>query len=304
MAGGSKLHKANHVKKTSGSKHGNGQCPEPMKGEEKTRNAPDEVVGEKGKGKKRQKVADGKAHKEKVEKAKSILERSEEKKAAANAAFAKGDHMLAVALYTAAIEYTPKNHLLFSNRSVTYQMLNQLDEAMNDARRCIALDATFYKGYFRLAVAAFNHKDYDTARSAASEGLTKKCDPQVESKLEDIRDDCTVRIMEREEAAGKGKGKNGALGLVHSVPAMYTEKSEEYRARVLAKTPKRGIIKPRKGMMLLQGTNGSVFSRRSMKEKKKRNARNDFEKKELKIQAQKAQDEIDYPAGEGEDDGI
>ena len=71
------------------------------------------------------------------------------KKHAGNKAFTAGKFDQAVALYTEAIELAPENHVLYSNRAATYQQLKQLDKALEDADKCIALSKGFVKGHFR-----------------------------------------------------------------------------------------------------------------------------------------------------------
>jgi len=71
------------------------------------------------------------------------------KKMAGNRAFTEGKFPLAISLYSEAIQINPENHLLYSNLCAAYQEVKEWDNALEDAEKCIQLDASFPKGYFR-----------------------------------------------------------------------------------------------------------------------------------------------------------
>jgi len=71
------------------------------------------------------------------------------KKHAGNKAFTSGKFDQALALYSEALALNPENHILYSNRAATYQQLKQLDLALSDAEKCVALKKDFTKGHYR-----------------------------------------------------------------------------------------------------------------------------------------------------------
>lgn len=52
----------------------------------------------------------------------------------------------------------PKEPTVYSNRSLAYIKINQLDLALKDANLAIKLDPTFIKAYYRRAV-IYNKRD-------------------------------------------------------------------------------------------------------------------------------------------------
>lgn len=69
----------------------------------------------------------------------------------------------AVLHYTHAIKLSPKDAILYSNRSLAFLKINQLYYAHEDAEKAIELDENWAKGYFRKAEVLFNAGQYDTA---------------------------------------------------------------------------------------------------------------------------------------------
>jgi len=74
------------------------------------------------------------------------------KKHAGNKAFSNGDYPTAIKRFTEAIEITPENHLLYSNRSMAYIQLKDWEDALQDAIKCTELAADFAKGHFRKGI--------------------------------------------------------------------------------------------------------------------------------------------------------
>jgi len=94
------------------------------------------------------------------------------KKHAGNKAFSNGDFPTALKRFTEAIEITPENHLLYSNRCMTYIQLKDWENALNDANKCTELAGDFAKGHFRKGVVLTELKRKDDALAA----LTKARD--------------------------------------------------------------------------------------------------------------------------------
>jgi len=78
----------------------------------------------------------------------------------------------------------PKNYLLNQNSifngksignvskfSASYAGLQEWENAIKDAKECIRLNPEFIKGYYRLATAQLESKDYDAAEATIKQGL-------------------------------------------------------------------------------------------------------------------------------------
>lgn len=96
---------------------------------------------------------------------------AEEEKEIGNKAFAAKDYDEAINHYTVAIKLDHKNHMYYSNRSVSYLGKGKLDEAVKDAKECIRLEPTFMKGYYRLATAQTEMNDFDKALTTIKHAL-------------------------------------------------------------------------------------------------------------------------------------
>jgi len=77
----------------------------------------------------------------------------------------------AVKCYSDALENDSDNHKILSNRSLAYFKLGKLEEALQDAERCIKMDPKFGRGYMRkcLALNSLKILPYG-AMSAAEDG--------------------------------------------------------------------------------------------------------------------------------------
>jgi len=96
---------------------------------------------------------------------------AEEYKAQGNEAFSKKDFKTAIDLYSKAILQEQTNHIFFSNRSASYAGLQEWESAIKDAKECIRLNPEFIKGYYRLATAQLESKDYDATEATIKQGL-------------------------------------------------------------------------------------------------------------------------------------
>ena len=94
-------------------------------------------------------------------------------KAAGNDAFKKGDFSGAVSNYDKAILLAPKNHLLYSNRSLAKHSAGDFVAAEADARKCLELAPDFMKGVYRLANAQLGQNDVDAAEDTVRKGLAR-----------------------------------------------------------------------------------------------------------------------------------
>lgn len=88
-----------------------------------------------------------------------------------NQAFQAGKFEEAVSLFTQAIEINPSDHVFFSNRSGSYASLQQYEEALEDAKMCVALKPDWAKGYQRKGLAEFYLKQYPESEETYKQGL-------------------------------------------------------------------------------------------------------------------------------------
>jgi len=104
-----------------------------------------------------------------------VSQKAAELKEKGNLAFQKGDFDEAIKYFTQAIEFDPKNHLLYSNRSAAYASVKNYPRALEDANKTIELAPNWVKGYSRKGIALYYLERYQEALEAYKEGL--KLDP-------------------------------------------------------------------------------------------------------------------------------
>jgi len=113
----------------------------------------------------------------------------EEVKNRAKGAFAQKDMPSAELLYGKAIDVLAtmpgkSEAPLYSNRAMVRLNLNKVELALEDANKCIEIDAKFVKAYHRKAQALTRLGEWDDAIKAAEEGL--KIEPENKSFTEVI----------------------------------------------------------------------------------------------------------------------
>eukprot|EP00434_Breviolum_minutum_P044804 symbB.v1.2.040060.t3/scaffold6963.1/size14182/2 len=120
-------------------------------------------------------------------------DQSKELKSRADDAFRAQDFQAAVALYTQALVWAPRNERLLSNRSAAYAAIGQFKSALEDAVKCEELAPEWSKGVFRRGVALRGLKRYDMAISAFAQGLEQ--DPSNPNWHKEIEE--TERLRDR-----------------------------------------------------------------------------------------------------------
>ena len=83
-----------------------------------------------------------------------------------NDAFARGRFREAATAYTRAIAGDAKDKALFGNRSAALLEMGEREDALGDALRCVALDATWPKAFYRVGRACASLGDWVAARDA------------------------------------------------------------------------------------------------------------------------------------------
>eukprot|EP00262_Sarcandra_glabra_P006503 TRINITY_DN18832_c0_g1_i1.p1 TRINITY_DN18832_c0_g1~~TRINITY_DN18832_c0_g1_i1.p1 ORF type:complete len:622 (+),score=117.52 TRINITY_DN18832_c0_g1_i1:180-2045(+) len=111
---------------------------------------------------------------------------AEEAKSKGNAAFSAGRFSEAVKFFSEAIDLSPTNHVLYSNRSAAYASLNDYAAALADAQKTVELNPTWSKAYSRLGAAHLGLLNHDDAVSAYKKGL--EIDPNNEALKSGLAD--------------------------------------------------------------------------------------------------------------------
>lgn len=92
------------------------------------------------------------------------------------ACFKNGDWDGAIAGYSAAVDIDPSNHVYYSNRSAAYGKKYEFELAEADGIKCVQINASFVKGWYRLADAQFNLGKYADCVNSVRNGC--KFDPK------------------------------------------------------------------------------------------------------------------------------
>lgn len=97
-----------------------------------------------------------------------ILNDIEKQKEQANEVFRNGKYQEAIELYSKLLELDPKNKnfnsLIYSNRALCYQKLNNMMEALKDVNKSISLNENYTKAYLRRGNIYMALKMYEEAK--------------------------------------------------------------------------------------------------------------------------------------------
>lgn len=117
---------------------------------------------------------------------------AEQYKQKGNDAFKKGDHGLAIEMYTYATELDPNNPIFFTNRSNAYFMMKKYDKSERDARKAVGNNSKWEKGHYRLGMALMAQ---DKCKEAL-EAFKTACDLKPDNAaFEKARTDCRAKMM-------------------------------------------------------------------------------------------------------------
>eukprot|EP01054_Gregarina_sp_Poly1_P005183 Gregarina_sp_Poly_1__5182@NODE_2749_length_1759_cov_60_473995_g1737_i0_p1_GENE_NODE_2749_length_1759_cov_60_473995_g1737_i0NODE_2749_length_1759_cov_60_473995_g1737_i0_p1_ORF_typecomplete_len367_score53_24TPR_2/PF07719_17/16TPR_2/PF07719_17/0_052TPR_2/PF07719_17/0_00029ANAPC3/PF12895_7/6_3ANAPC3/PF12895_7/3_2e06ChAPs/PF09295_10/2_1e07TPR_11/PF13414_6/7_1e05TPR_11/PF13414_6/3_3TPR_16/PF13432_6/0_013TPR_16/PF13432_6/1_9e05TPR_1/PF00515_28/1_2e02TPR_1/PF00515_28/0_17TPR_1/PF00515_28/0_018TPR_MalT/P len=124
-----------------------------------------------------------------------LYERSRE---LGKAHFLTADYLEAIEKYTGALCLAPSKAdkaSLFSNRAACYLKLDRIHDALNEARKAIATDQSFAKGWFRAGQALIALRKFEEAKIAF-----EKCASLADVDLNDRRNSATEVFKKWEEA--------------------------------------------------------------------------------------------------------
>ncbi|CAM9580546.1 unnamed protein product [Choristocarpus tenellus] len=96
---------------------------------------------------------------------------SAREKNAGNTAYKSGDLRRALQHYTKAIELTPSDHILYSNRSMALGSLGMWQESEQAAAKAVELSPGFIKGHFRLVKAQLEQGELAQALVSSDRGM-------------------------------------------------------------------------------------------------------------------------------------
>jgi tetratricopeptide (TPR) repeat protein len=151
----------------------------------------------------------------------SKIDEAEREKELGNRTFLNGNHAAAIDHYSAAIELNSKVATYYSNRSACYSKMKAYDKAMEDAAKCIEIDPSFLKGYYRLAIAheGRNHLKLaiKTLQTASTFQLHSK-NPEILSKLQDLQ----KKLAHQKRVIGKEVLRLCRLSRWESLPVLFT----------------------------------------------------------------------------------
>jgi tetratricopeptide (TPR) repeat protein len=112
-------------------------------------------------------------------------EEAEGYKAAGNELFIKKKYSEAVKKYKKAASLDPTNVIYWSNMAFCYEKIRDLSAFKETAQKCVDIDPTFIKGYYRLAKAHQLLWDYDEEHATIVRGLA--VDPNNSHLLQILR---------------------------------------------------------------------------------------------------------------------
>ncbi|XP_049369790.1 hsp70-Hsp90 organizing protein 3-like [Solanum verrucosum] len=157
----------------------------------------------------------------------TIAADEDEPKSKGNAAFASGNFTDAVLHLTEAINLSPNNHVLYSNRSAAYASLNKFSEALIDAEKTVELKPDWSKGYSRVGAAYLGLNNYNDAILAYRKGL--KIDPNNEV--------LKSRFSDAQSGQGRGRGPSSSFGDAFYGPEMWAKLTSDPRTRTYLQQP-------------------------------------------------------------------
>ena len=90
-----------------------------------------------------------------------------------NNAFKAKNFNEAISFYTKAVDENPTDHTIFGNRSAAHYSLQQWEQAIEDAQKCIDIKPDWSKGYQRKGMAMEGKGDLEEAIKLYETGIDK-----------------------------------------------------------------------------------------------------------------------------------
>ncbi|XP_056415594.1 LOW QUALITY PROTEIN: E3 ubiquitin-protein ligase TTC3 [Hyla sarda] len=133
-------------------------------------------------------------------------EECERMKLHGNIFFEKRQYIQAIEFYTTAMQYSPHNHFLFSNRALCFIRLQDYWNALFDGKKAIVLKNTWPKGHYRFCEALFllGEKERAVLSNKKAQELCRCCPDGIRNL---IQQNATF-IQDMEAATGMKVKKN------------------------------------------------------------------------------------------------
>ncbi|MCH82495.1 heat shock protein STI-like, partial [Trifolium medium] len=127
-----------------------------------------------------------------------------------NAAFSSGDFATAISHFSEAIDLSPTNHVLYSNRSAAHASLQNYTDALTDAKKTVELQPDWLNGYCRLgdAYLGLSLAHFDGAVSVYNTGL--EIDPKYEPLKSGLSEAQQAASAASAAAVSYSKSRSGA----------------------------------------------------------------------------------------------
>ncbi|XP_073440767.1 E3 ubiquitin-protein ligase TTC3 isoform X2 [Dendrobates tinctorius] len=142
-------------------------------------------------------------------------EECEKKKRCGNVAFEKRQYAYAVKFYTAAMQYSPHNHILFSNRALCFIRMYDYWNALSDGKKAVVLKSTWSKGHYRFCEALFLLGETERAVSSNKKAqyLCRYCPDGIRDLIQQqdkfMQDDVPLITEVKVKKNSKKKSSNG-----------------------------------------------------------------------------------------------
>lgn len=158
---------------------------------------------------------------------------ADEAKAKGNAAFSSGDFSSAIRHFSEAIDLSPNNHVLYSNRSAAYASLQNYTDALSDAKKTVELKPDWSKGYSRLGAAHLGLSQFDDAVSSYKKGL------EIDPNNEPLKSGLADAQKAASAAASRSRSAPSAnpFGDAFSGPEMWAKLTADPATRVYLQQP-------------------------------------------------------------------
>ncbi|KAK1376399.1 hsp70-Hsp90 organizing protein 3-like [Heracleum sosnowskyi] len=153
---------------------------------------------------------------------------ADEAKAKGNAAFSAGKLADAITHFSDAINLSPTNHVLYSNRSAAHASLGQYSDALTDAKKTVEIKPDWSKGYSRLGAAHLGLRNFKEAVESYKKGLD--FDPNNEALKSGLSD--AEAALARPDPKQSGSPFGDAFG-----PEMWTKLTSDPKTRGFMQQP-------------------------------------------------------------------
>jgi DnaJ family protein C protein 7 len=135
---------------------------------------------------------------------------AELKKENGNQLYKVKQYRSALNLYSEAIELCPNTASYYANRSACFMMLNNFQEALEDARKCIHFDPTFTKAYVRILKCAIALGDLTTGENAIKQINDLDRNANINNEMRSVE-----KLKQFEQEAAKANHKKDFRKVVY-----------------------------------------------------------------------------------------